>query len=85
MPLIVITLADQVAETPAGKPFTPVETPSFEIPVAFVVVCVIVGESAVLIHNVGLLDGAETVTAPVTVIVPTAFTTGAQPPVVGIE
>jgi hypothetical protein len=31
----------QVAETPAGKPLTPVASPAFAIPVAPVVVCVI--------------------------------------------
>ena len=52
VPLIVIVFDAHVAETPAGNPFAP-ETPSFEIPVAPVVACVIFVNS-VLIHKVGL-------------------------------
>jgi hypothetical protein len=48
-----------------------------------VVVCVI-GVSAVLIHNVGVEEGAPTVLAGVTVIVPVAFT-APHPPVSGME
>ena len=62
VPLIVIVLVAHAAVTPAGKP---VATP---IPVAPVVVCVI-AVSAVLIHNVGVLDAALTVLAGVIVIV----------------
>ena len=47
---MVIVLLDHVALTPAGRPFAPA-TPSFDIPVAPVVVCVIVGESATLIQD----------------------------------
>ena len=72
VPLIVIVLLAHAAVTPVGKP---VAAP---IPVAPVVVCVI-AVSAVLIHNVGVLDGALTVLAGVTVIVPVAFTVP-QPP-----
>ena len=72
VPLIVIVLLAHVAVTPVGKP---VAAP---IPVAPVVVCVI-AVSAVLIHNVGVLEAALTVLAGVTVIVPVAFT-APQPP-----
>ena len=72
VPLIVIVLVAHAAVTPVGKP---VAAP---IPVAPVVVCVI-AVSAVLIHNVGVLDGALTLLAGVTVIVPVAFTVP-QPP-----
>ena len=74
-------MAAQVALTPAGKPFAPA-TPSFEMPVAPVVVCVI-AVSAVLIHNVGVLEATLAVLAGVTVIVPVAFTVP-QPPVKGM-
>ena len=76
-----IVLAAQVALTPAGNPFVPA-TPSFDMPVAPVVVWVI-AVSAVLIHNVGALEGALAVLAGVTVIVPVAFTVP-QPPVKGM-
>ena len=72
VPLIVIVLVAHVAVTPVGKP---VAAP---IPVAPVVVCVI-AVSAVLIHNIGVLDAAVTVLTGVTVIVPVAFTVP-QPP-----
>jgi len=72
VPLIVIVLLAQAAVTPVGKP---VAAP---IPVAPVVVCII-AVSAVLIHNAGVLDGALTVLAGVTVIVPVALTVP-QPP-----
>jgi hypothetical protein len=62
VPLIVIVLLAHAAVTPAGKP---VAAP---IPVAPVVVCVI-AVSAVLIHNVGVLDAAVTVLFGVIVIV----------------
>ena len=61
VPLIVIVLLANDAVTPAGKP---VDAP---IPVAPVVVCVI-AVRAVLIHNVGVLDGVETVLSGLTVI-----------------
>ena len=72
VPLMVIVLVAHVAVTPVGKPV------AVPIPVAPVVVCVI-AVSAVLIHNVGVLDAAVTVLAGVTVIVPVAFTVP-QPP-----
>ena len=72
VPLIVIVLLAHAAVTPVGKPV------AVPIPVAPVVVCVI-AVSAVLIHNVGVLEAALTVLAGVTVIVPVAFTVP-QPP-----
>ena len=76
MPLIVIVLAAHAAVTPAGSP---VAAPMPVAPVVAMVIFV----SAVLIHNVGLEDGAPAVLAGVTVIVPVAFTLP-QPPVNGI-
>ena len=70
-----------VAETPPGKPLAPA-TPSLLMPVAPVVVWVI-AVNAVLIHNVGVDDGAPAVLAGVTVIVPVALT-DPQPPVSGM-
>jgi hypothetical protein len=78
---MVIVLDAHVAETPAGKPFAP-ETPLFEIPVAPVVAWVILVNN-VLIHNVGVDEGAAAVLFGVTVIVPVAFTFP-QPPVKGM-
>ena len=54
VPLMVITLAAHAAVTPAGNP---VAAP---MPVAPVVACVIL-VNAVLIHNVGVDDGAPAV------------------------
>ena len=51
VPLIVMVFDAKLALTPAGKPFAP-DTPLLEIPVAPVVVCVMLGEIAVLIHFV---------------------------------
>ena len=82
VPLMVIILLAKVALTPAGKPLEP-DTPAFDIPVAPVVVCVIEGVNAVLIHNVGVLEAAVAVLAAVTVMVPVAFTLP-HPPVNGI-
>ena len=76
VPLIVIVLLAHAAVTPVGKPV------AVPIPVAPVVVCVI-AVSAVLIHSIGVLDGALTVLFGVTVIVPVAFTLP-QPPVTGM-
>jgi hypothetical protein len=73
---MVMVLASHAAETPAGKPT------GAPIPVAPVVVCVI-GVKAVLIHNVGVEEGALAVLSGVTIIVPVAFTEP-QPPVRGI-
>ena len=77
VPLIVIVFDAQAAVTPAGKP---VEVP---IPVAPVVVWVIAGVNAVLIHKVGVDDATLTVLSGLTVIVPVALTVP-QPPVNGI-
>ena len=79
---MVMVLPDQCADTPAGKPLAP-DTPSFDMPVAKVVVWVI-AVRAVLIHRVGVVDAAVTVMFAVTVIVPVAFTVP-QPPVKGME
>ena len=77
VPEIVIVLADQFANIPAGKP---VGAP---IPVAPVVVCVILVIS-VLMQSVGDEDAAETVLSGLTVIVPVALIFP-QPPVSNIE
>ena len=74
--MIVIRFDVQVAVTPVGK-FVAVP-----IPVASVVAWLIL-VNAVLIHNVGVLDGGAAVISAVTVIVPVAFTV-AQPPDKGI-
>ncbi len=76
MPVMVIVFAAQAALTPAGSPT------AAPMPVAPVVVCVI-AVSAVLIHSVGVDEGALTVLAGVTVIVPVAFT-APHPPVRGM-
>ena len=76
VPLMVITFANHVAVTPAGSPV------AVPIPVAPVVVCVIF-VNAVLIHNSGADEAAETVFAGFTVMVPVAFVVP-QPPVNGI-
>jgi hypothetical protein len=76
VPLIVIVFEDHAAVTPAGKPV------AVPIPVALVVAIVML-VSAVLIHRVGVLDGAPAVLFGVTVIVPVALTVP-QPPVKGI-
>ena len=73
-----IVFDDHVAETPEGK------FDGVPIPVAPVVVNVMEGEKAVLIHKVGLDDAALTVFKAVTVMVPVALTVP-QPPVKGIE
>jgi hypothetical protein len=82
VPLIVITLLDQFAVTPDGKP-EPVRLP---MPVALVVVCVIFGVNAVLTVSVGVVDAVLTEQAGValTVILPVAFTLP-HPPVRGIS
>ena len=69
-------LEAQVAVTPVGK-FT-----TAPIPVAPVVVCVI-AVNGVLIHSVGVAEGAVTVLLGLTVIVPVALIVP-QPPVNGI-
>ena len=73
---MVITFAAQAALTPVGSPV------AVPMPVAPVVACVIL-VNAVLIHKVGVLDGAPAVLVGVTVIVPVAFTLP-QPPVNGM-
>ena len=65
---MVIVPPDQWADTPAGNPFAP-DTPSLAMPVAPVVVCVIVGDRAVLTHKVGVEDATVTVLVGLTVIV----------------
>ena len=77
MPLIVITLADQVAETPAGNP---VQVP---MPVALVVECVIF-VITVFTVSVGVDEAAPAAQAAVTVMVPVAFTALQLVPVSGI-
>ena len=62
---MVITLATQCADTPAGNPLAPA-IPSLEIAVAPVVVIVIL-VNAVLIHSVGVDDGAPAVLFGLTV------------------
>ena len=67
MPLIVITLADQAAVTPAGNPV------AVPMPVALVVECVIFVK-IVFTNSVGVDDAAPAAQAADTVIVPVAFT-----------
>ena len=69
-------LAAHAAVTPAGK-FV-----AAPMPVA-PVVAIVIFVSAVLIHTVGVEEGAPAVLAGVTVIVPVAFTL-LQPPVNGM-
>ena len=76
MPLIVIVFDAHDAVTPAGNP---VGAP---IPFAPDVVCVI-GVKVVLIHSVGVDEGAPTVLVGFTVIVPVALTVP-HPPVRGM-
>jgi hypothetical protein len=78
VPLKVIVFPENEADTPEGSP---VATP---IPVAPVVVNVIVGERAVLLQSVGLIDAVETVFIELTVIVPIALTVP-HPPIKGME
>ena len=78
---MVMVFDAHVAETPAGKPFAP-DTPAFEIPVAPVVV-IVMFVSTVLIHKVGVEEGAPAVFVAITVIVPVASTLP-QPPVNGM-
>ena len=73
---MVIRLAAQAAVTPDGKPA------GAPIPVAPVVVCVMF-VIRVLIHNVGVDEGAPAVLVSITVIVPVALT-APQPPVKGM-
>ena len=73
---MVITLLDQAADTPVGRPV------AVPIPVAPVVECVI-SVNDVLIHTVGVDEGEPAVFKGLTVIVPVAFTLP-HPPVSGI-
>ena len=57
--------------------------PSFDIPVAPVVVIVILGEIAVLIQRVGEEEGVPAVLTVITVMLPVAFILP-QPPVNGM-
>ena len=76
VPLRVITLANQVAVTPAGSPV------AVPMPVAPVVVCVIF-VNTVLTHKVGAVEAALTVLIGFTVITPVALILP-QPPINGI-
>ncbi len=78
MPLIVITLADQAALTPAGNPI------AVPMPVALVVACVIFVHT-VFTNSVGVDDAAPAAQAGGdTVIIPVAFTALQLVPVSGI-
>ena len=77
MPLIVITLPDQAAETPAGNP------EAVPMPVALVVECVIF-VNTVFTNSVGVDDAAPAAQAAVTVIIPVAFTALQLVPLSGI-
>ena len=77
MPLIVITLPDQAAVTPVGKPV------AVPMPVALVVACVIF-VNTVFTVSVGVVDAEAAAQAAVTVIVPVAFTELQLVPVNGI-
>jgi hypothetical protein len=81
VPLMVMVLLAQVAETPAGKPFAP-ETPLLEIPDAPVVLCVIFVNKE-LIQSAGALEATPNVLIAFTVMVPVAFNEP-QPPVNGM-
>ncbi len=72
VPLMVIVFDNQVAVTPVGKPV------AVPIPVAPMVVWVIFGDKAVLIHEVVVIPGVA-VFIVVTIIVPVALTVP-QPP-----
>jgi len=77
VPLIVITLPDQAAETPVGNPA------AVSIPVALVVEWVIFVK-AVFTVSVGVVDAAAAEQAAFTVIVPVALTALQLVPVNGI-
>ena len=77
MPLIVITLPDQAAVTPVGKPV------AVPIPVALVVVCVIF-VNTVFTVSVGVVDAAAAEQVVFTIIVPVALTALQLVPVNGI-
>ena len=73
---MVMVLDAKVADTPFGKP---IGVPIAMSPVVGMVIFV----NGELIHKIGVDDGAPTVFAGVTVIVPVAFAVP-QPPVKGI-
>ena len=77
MPLIVIVLPDQAAETPVGNPI------AVPIPVALVVVCVIF-VNTVFTVSVGVVDAAAAEQVVFTIIVPVALTALQLVPVNGI-
>ena len=76
VPLIVMVFDAHAAVTPAGKPV------AVPIPVAKVVVCVILGDKAVLIHKLGEYEATPGELIDM-VIVPVALT-APQPPVKGM-
>ena len=80
VPLIVIVLLDQAAETPVGNP------EAVPMPVALVVACVIFVKTVFTV-SVGVVDAAAAAAAAQaadTVIVPVAFTALQLVPVSGI-
>jgi hypothetical protein len=77
VPLIVIVLLDQAAETPAGNP------EAVPMPVALVVACVIFVKTVFTV-SVGVDDAVPAAQAADTVIVPVAFTPLQLVPVNGI-
>ena len=77
MPLIVIVLLDQAAETPVGNP------EAVPMPVALVVACVIFVKTVFTV-SVGVVDAIPAAQAADTVMVPVAFTTLQLVPVSGI-
>jgi hypothetical protein len=77
VPLIVIVLLDQAAETPVGNP------EAVPMPVALVVPCVIFVKTVFTV-SVGVVDAAAAAQAADTVIVPVAFTALQLVPVSGI-
>ena len=77
VPLIVIVLLDQAAETPVGNP------EAVPMPVAIVVACVIFVKTVFTV-SVGVVDAAAAAQAADTVIVPVAFTALQLVPVSGI-
>ena len=77
MPLIVIVLLDQAAETPVGNP------EAVPMPVAIVVACVIFVKTVFTV-SVGVVDAVPAAQAADTVIVPVAFTALQLVPVNGI-
>ena len=76
VPLIVMVFDAHAAVTPAGKPV------AVPIPVDPIVVWVILGDKAVLIHEVVVIPGVAVLTV-VTIIVPVALR-APQPPVKGM-